>query len=130
MLERIHKGEAEGILTWKLNRLARNPIDGGQISWMLQQNIIKHIQTFERDYYPTDNVILMQVEFGMANQYVKDLSIDVKRGMRQKAERGWYPIAVLPIGYIHNSKFNLGVENEIICDEDSYRIIKSYGNYF
>ena len=37
MLERINRGEAQGIVCWKLNRLARNPIDGGQISWMLQQ---------------------------------------------------------------------------------------------
>lgn len=135
MLKRIHKGEAQGILTWKLNRLARNPIDGGQISWMLQQNIIKHIQTFERDYNPTDNVLLMQVEFGMANQYVKDLSLDVKRGMRQKAERGWYPIPRLPIGYVHNSKFAIGSENEIIPHEEQFRIIKKLwqclltGNY-
>ncbi|HAQ02355.1 TPA: hypothetical protein DEP30_00350 [Candidatus Nomurabacteria bacterium] len=135
MLKRIHKGEAQGILTWKLNRLARNPIDGGQISWMLQQNIIKHIQTFERDYNPTDNVLLMQVEFGMANQYVKDLSLDVKRGMRQKAERGWYPIPQLPIGYMHNPLFTPGVEKEIIPDEERFFILKKLwkllltGNY-
>lgn len=125
MLKRIHKGEAQGILTWKLNRLARNPIDGGQISWMLQQNIIKHIQTFERDYNPTDNVLLMQVEFGMANQYVKDLSLDIKRGMRQKAERGWYPLPGLPIGYTHKPKFALGIEDEIIPNEEQFHILKN-----
>src|SRR3989344_4766823 len=42
MLERIHRGEAQGIICWKLNRLARNPIDGGQISWMVQQGAIQH----------------------------------------------------------------------------------------
>ena len=124
MLKRIHNGEAQGILTWKLNRLARNPIDGGQISWMLQQNIIKHIQTFERDYNPTDNVLLMQVEFGMANQYVKDLSLDVKRGMRQKAERGWYPISGLPIGYKHNPRIANGVNEEVIPNEEQFYILK------
>jgi site-specific DNA recombinase len=36
LLNSIKTGEADGILCWKLNRLARNPIDGGQISWMLQ----------------------------------------------------------------------------------------------
>src|SRR5215471_5216776 len=36
MMKRIQKGEAKGILCWKLDRLARNPIDGGQIIWMLQ----------------------------------------------------------------------------------------------
>jgi DNA invertase Pin-like site-specific DNA recombinase len=130
MLKRIHKGEADSILTWKLNRLARNPIDGGQISWMLQQNIIKHIHTFERDYHPSDNVLLMQVEFGMANQYVKDLSIDVKRGMRQKAERGWSPNSILPIGYYHNAKFKIGVEAEILPDEEQFDILKKLWELF
>ncbi|MCE1168999.1 MAG: recombinase family protein [Sphingobacteriia bacterium] len=124
MLKRIHKGEAQGILTWKLNRLARNPIDGGQISWMLQQNVIKHIQTFERDYNPSDNVLLMQVEFGMANQYVKDLSLDIRRGMRQKAERGWYPISGLPIGYTHNPKIVFGVNDEIVPNDEQFSILK------
>jgi len=32
MLSQIEKGEAQGIICWKLDRLARNPIDGGQIS--------------------------------------------------------------------------------------------------
>ena len=45
MMAKIHKGEADGILCWKLNRLARNPMDGGQISWGLQQGVIKHIMT-------------------------------------------------------------------------------------
>jgi DNA invertase Pin-like site-specific DNA recombinase len=35
MVQRISKGEAQGILCWKLDRLARNPIDGGSINWML-----------------------------------------------------------------------------------------------
>ena len=59
MIERIHCGEANAILCWKLNRLARNPIDGGQISWMLQQGLIKHIQTYSSEFKPTDNVIIM-----------------------------------------------------------------------
>src|SRR3989344_6498885 len=36
MIERIYKGEAQGILCWKLDRLARNPVDCGDINWMLQ----------------------------------------------------------------------------------------------
>src|SRR3989344_8654721 len=32
MLQDIQAGKANGIICWKLNRLARNPIDGGQIS--------------------------------------------------------------------------------------------------
>ena len=73
MIERINNGEAQGIICWKLDRLARNPVDGGNISWMLQRETIKHIRTYDRGYYPTDNVLMMSVEFGMANQYVRDL---------------------------------------------------------
>ena len=117
MLSRINAGEADGILCWKLNRLSRNPIDGGQISWMLQEGIIKHIQAFSSSYYPTDNVLMMAVELGMANQFVKDLSVDVKRGMRKKAERGWMAQRQLPIGYRHNTGYESG-DIEILSTPD------------
>ena len=32
MLARIERGEAQGIVCWKLDRLDRNPVDGGQVS--------------------------------------------------------------------------------------------------
>src|SRR3989344_3874491 len=98
MVRSLYAGEAQGILCWKLDRLARNPIDGGQISWLLQQNSIQAIQTFGKTYLPTDNVMMMQVELGMANQFVRDLSVNVKRGLRNKAGKGWLP-GMAPIGY-------------------------------
>ena len=35
MLSRIEKGEANGILAWHPDRLARNSVDGGKIIWLL-----------------------------------------------------------------------------------------------
>ena len=125
MLMQIENGEADGILCWKLNRLARNPVDGGKISWLLQNSIIKHIQCYDRDYKPTDNVLTMQVDLGIGNQFIIDLRGDVIRGMRDKAERGWYPFGTLPIGYIHN-KNNKGIVDkiEIIEDEKNYPLVR------
>ncbi|MGD0576482.1 MAG: recombinase family protein [Candidatus Staskawiczbacteria bacterium] len=100
MIERINKGEAQGIICWKLDRLARNPVDGGNISWLLQRGAIRHIRTYERSYYPTDNVLMMSVEFGMANQFLRDLSQNTKRGLKSKAEKGILP-APAPTGYIN-----------------------------
>ena len=122
MLARIHTGEATGILCWKINRLARNPIDGGQISWMLQENIIEHIQTYGRDYKPDDNVLMMQVEFGMANQFIRDLRTDTKRGLKTKAERGWYP-SFATIGYMHNPYKYKG-EKEIMEDPERFDLVR------
>ena len=101
MIRRIEAGEAEAIVCWRLNRLARNPIDGGRIQWLLQQGVIQSIITSEKTYLPSDNVIQMSVEFGMSTQYSLDLSKDVKRGMKQKAEMGWKPGQV-SIGYMND----------------------------
>ncbi len=122
MLASISHGDATGILCWKLNRLARNPIDGGQISWMLQEKVIEHIQTYGRDYKSDDNVLMMQVEFGMANQFIRDLRTDTKRGLRAKAERGWYP-TFATLGYMHNPYKHKG-EKEIIKDPEKYDLVR------
>jgi len=122
MLARINSGEANGILCWKLNRLARNPIDGGSISWMLQQGKIAHIQTVGRDYKSDDNVLMMQVEFGMANQFIRDLSTDTKRGLKSKAERGWYPTRA-SIGYMPNPYKYKG-DKEIIKDPERFDLVR------
>jgi len=122
MLEAIQSGKANGIICWKLDRLARNPIDGGKINWMLQQGIIHHIQTFQRGYHPSDNVLMMNLEFGMANQFILDLSVNTKRGMRKKVEDGWFPHKP-PIGYLCN-KHKLPDLIPIFKDKDKFAIVK------
>jgi DNA invertase Pin-like site-specific DNA recombinase len=122
MIERIRKGEANGLIVWKLNRLARNPVDGGTISWMLQERVIKHIQTFGRGYYPEDNVIVMAVELGMANQYVRDLSVDTKRGIRERVERG-YPNGFAPIGFLNDMSAEPGSRGWL-ADKDRFNLVR------
>ena len=101
MMRRVERGEVHGILCWKIDRLSRNPVDSGRISWLLQQGTIGKILTHDRAYLPQDNVLVMSVEFGMANQYVRDLSVNVARGLRQKARLGVYP-SIAPLGYLND----------------------------
>ncbi len=122
MLADIHSGKADGILCWKLDRLARNPVDGGSIKWMLQQNIIKVIRTYDREHFPTDNVLMMGVELDMANQYVRDLSSHTKRGMRAASKGGWYPSRA-PLGYLNNADITHR-DSRIINDEERFPIIQ------
>ena len=100
MIKKIHAREASIILSWKIDRLSRNPVENGQISWLLQNNIISEIITAERSYLPQDNVLLYMVESAMANQFLRDLSKNVKRGMYSRAEKGVYPGCV-PLGYLN-----------------------------
>src|SRR5689334_4612453 len=73
MLRRIERGEANIIVCWRLDRLARNFMDGGRVIALLQTGIIQRIYTHERVYSPSDNTLLLALEFGMATQYVRDL---------------------------------------------------------
>src|SRR4051812_37382902 len=100
VIQRLYRGDAAGVICWKLDRLARNPVDGGSIIWAIKQHgikVITPIQTFSRE---DDNTILMYIEFGMAQKYVDDLSRVTKRGLRTKAENGWHP-GVAPLGYLN-----------------------------
>lgn len=129
MIKQIEKGEANGILCWQVNRLSRNPIDSGKLSWLLQQGIIKSIHTMEGEHHPEDNVILFNVESGMANQYILELRKNVKRGLQSKLEKGWQN-GVAPIGYLND------MENKIIVkDPERFNLIRKMwdlmltGNY-
>lgn len=101
MIDMIKKGKAQGIICWKLDRLARNFIDGGKIIDLLQRGVIQKIHTFEGVHLPTDNVILIAVNFGQANQMIRDLSSNVKRGNRAKLEKGEWPNHA-PLGYVND----------------------------
>lgn len=122
MIDRIGRGEASGILCWKLDRLARNFIDGGQVIEMIQSGVVQHIRSFERSYYPEDNVLLMAVELGMANQFSRDLAVNVKRGLWAKAQMGWYPVQP-PLGYM-NSKTNEKGSNTILVDPKRFPLVR------
>jgi site-specific DNA recombinase len=118
MMQRLYKGEADGILCWKLDRLARNPVDGGSVIWGIKQHGIRVItpsQSFARE---EDNVILMYIEFGMAQKYVDDLSKNVKRGLKTKVQNGWYP-GVAPIGYLNHTDPKTA-EKKLIKDPERF----------
>lgn len=129
MLERIEKGEAQGILCWQINRLSRNPVDSGTLGWMLQQGALKSIQTIDRQYLPDDNVLLFNIETGQANQFIIDLKKNSMRGMIGKADRGWLPSRA-PLGYSNDK-----LEHTIIEDPERFQLVRKMwdmmltGNY-
>lgn len=104
MIKDIQKGKYNAIYCWKIDRLTRNPIDAGTLQYLLQKGTIKYIKTPEKTYYPEDNAVMLGIEQGMANQYIRDLSTNVKRGNREKLSQGGWP-GNAPYGYL-NDKVN------------------------
>jgi len=102
MLDKIEKAEAEGILAWHPDRLARNSIDGGKIIWLLDIGKIQSLKFPTFWFEPTpQGKFMLNIAFGQSKYYVDNLSENVKRGLRQKLRRGEWP-GQAPIGYVNN----------------------------
>lgn len=119
MMEFVHQSKASlGILCWKIDRLARNPIDEGALKYAFMQGKIKHILASDREFREGENQILMGVEFGAATQYSINLSKDVRRGMKDKVNKGWKP-GTANLGY-RNDYFGMKGDKKIFRDEERW----------
>ncbi len=103
LLERIGRREADGILCWHLDRLARNPIDGAAIMWALSEGKVQAVVTPDRTYTGSgDDKLMMSIIFGMATKYSDDLSKNIRRGYQEALRRGEWPCSNVPIGYMRD----------------------------
>ena len=102
MVSRIEKGEADGILSWHPDRLARNGVDGGKLIYLVDTGKITALKfpTFWFEPSPQGK-FMMQIAFGQSKYYVDSLSENTKRGLRQKVRNGLFP-GPAPIGYLND----------------------------
>jgi DNA invertase Pin-like site-specific DNA recombinase len=104
MLKRIEKGEANGILAWYPDRLARNSVDGGKIIYLIDCGRILSLKFPTFWFEPTpQGKFMLNIAFGQSKYYIDSLSENVRRGLRQKVRRGEYP-GPAPIGYLNDPR--------------------------
>ena len=102
MITRIENSEANGILAWHPDRLARNSIDGGQIIYLLDQTSLNFLRFPVFQFENTSQgKFMLSIMFGQSKYYVDNLSENTKRGLRQKLRRGEYPSRA-PLNYIND----------------------------
>lgn len=119
LMKKVSRGEVKGVISWKLDRLARNPVDGAALVWALDQGKLEEIITPSNNLRNNSNdKFLMQIEFGMAKKYVDDLSDNVRRGLRMKLDKGWLP-GRPPIGYLNEPR-----DRTIIPDPDRFTLVR------
>ena len=125
MLKRIEKGEADGILAWHPDRLARNSVDGGQIIYLVDCGRIAALKFPQFWFEPTpQGKFMLNIAFGQSKYYVDSLSENTKRGLRQKVRRGEYP-SVAPIGYINDVR-----TKSIVVDRKKAKVIKAVFEFY
>ncbi len=102
MMKRIEDGEANGLLVWKLDRLTRNGLDAGRITWFIDCGKILEVRTYDGKYRNTsDNKFIMDIHFALSKKYSNDISDNVTRDLKTKVEikKEWPNLA--PPGYIN-----------------------------
>jgi len=125
MIRRIEQGEANGILAWHPDRLARNSVDGGQLIFLLDTGKLANLKFPTFWFEPTpQGKFMLNIAFGQSKYYVDSLSENTKRGLRQKVRRGEYP-SFAPIGYINDSR-----TKTIIVDRKKAKIIKEVFEFY
>ena len=102
MMKYIKENKDLSLLVWKLDRLSRNPVDGGNLIWLLDTEDIQEIRTYEKIYKNiSDDKFIMNIDFGMSKKFIDDLSVNVKRGNKTKLENGGW-LGRAPLGYLNN----------------------------
>jgi len=125
MIKRIEKNEADGILAWHPDRLARNSVDGGQIIYLVDCGRIVALKFPQFWFEPTpQGKFMLNIAFGQSKYYVDSLSENTKRGLRQKVRRGEYP-SVAPIGYINDVR-----NKSIVVDRKKAKVIKAAFEFY
>jgi len=125
MLKRIEAGEANGVLAWHPDRLARNSIDGGQIVYLLDQDLLTALK-FPTFWFEntSQGKFMLSIAFGQSKYYVDNLSENTKRGLRQKVRRGEYP-SHAPLGYIND----LRTKSIVVDKRRSPLVVKAFELY-
>lgn len=104
LIEDIRKGLFAGILTWAPDRLSRNAGDLGALVDMMDQGLLKeircHTQRFTND--PNQKFLLM-ILCSQAKLENDNRGINVKRGMKARAEQGYRP-CMPALGYLTERK--------------------------
>jgi site-specific DNA recombinase len=119
MLQKLQRGEADGIIAWHPDRLARNSVDGGRIIYLLDTGGLKDLRfatfSFENN---SQGKFMLSIIFGYSKYYVDSLSENVRRGNRAKIQQGWLP-NVAPLGYLNDKE-----SKTIVPDPASFPLIQ------
>ena len=119
MLKCIEKGDADSILAWHPDRLARNSIDGGRVIYLLDTGKLASLKfpTFWCDS-TSQGKFMLNMAFGQSKYYVDSLSENTKRGLRQKVRMGIFP-SQAPVGYLNDSR-----TKTIVVEKKKSRIVR------
>jgi site-specific DNA recombinase len=130
LLSKIEKGEAQGILSWHPDRLARNAVDAGQIGHFLNTGKLLDLKfpSFWFEKTP-QGLFMLNMAFSQSQYFSDALSVNTARGLRQKARTGHFP-GFAPRGYLNNRlKKTIKVDKKLALTIKKMFSLYSTGTY-
>ena len=117
MIADAAKHQFSVVIVWKLDRFARNRYDSAIYKARLKKHGVRVVSAKENLTDTPEGIILEGMLESMAEYYSANLSVNVKRGMRETIAKGrWYGGA-LPYGY-------KSVDGKLVPDEKTAPIIR------
>ena len=105
LVTKLASGEANAVLVYKLDRLARNLHDYSQVSQVVGAEIISATEALPSG---ASGKLVGGVQASVAEYYSALLSERTKLGMETKAKKGIYP-TYAPIGYVNKNR-NISID--------------------
>ena len=99
MLQRVKRGDVDAVLVWKLDRLARDVEIAAAVDGFLRRQGVKLVSLHESFDDSPQGRFIARIFQNLAEFYSNNLSQDICRGIREVAQRGFYPHGRPPIGY-------------------------------
>ena len=99
MLKDAEKGHWQYVLTWKVDRFARNRYDSATYKFRLKRCGVQVIYAKEAIPDGPEGILLESVLEGSAEYYSANLSQNIKRGMRYNAQECKVNNGSMPFGY-------------------------------
>jgi len=122
LLNDIRLGKFNGLLTWAPDRLSRNAGDLGAIVDLMDQKLLIEIRTYGQVFTNSPNEKFLLMILGSQAKLENDnRGVNVKRGLRARAEMGLWP-GLAPLGYLNQNRMDR--KCQIIVDEVRAPIIK------
>lgn len=124
MIRQIKRGEINGILTWNINRLARNMTEGGLLADLLIKGLIQEIRTPHEVFRQQDNILPLVLQQATATQNNRDHTEAVLRGVSSKfASGGWTHRA--PAGYLNQRDTYNSKRGVVVPDPERFQQLRN-----
>lgn len=99
VLQRLRKGEADGLIVHKVDRSARNLKDWADLGELIDRGIPVYFAGQGIDMATRSGRLAADIQAVVAADYIRNLRDEAKRGIQKRLEQGFLPNAA-PVGYL------------------------------